>query len=224
MSGETKPTTISGTLYGVRLFFLTITVADILGNTVAVSRWARFVLDHFTDVRIWISEHVSAQFVSWFQWHISWNTKQNLPVLMVLLAELGLGLARRRGTNASRNATARQPLRGLTTLGAAILTLGLYFANDMMAPPLPGAPASWLEHREQCGAVKLSSFSEKCIIGGFKTMHAESWLDYAISALLIVSMIAVVIYFPLDVIAATVAAALFLALGMINLKPFWGMG
>lgn len=80
--------------YPVRLFLLTFVVADILQDAVTVNAWAKFVLNRWSEVRRFVGDGVADALSSLF--HVQFVTTRTdvLPLTIILLAVVGLGVAR----------------------------------------------------------------------------------------------------------------------------------
>lgn len=204
-------------LLGIRFFLLTFTIAGILGSAVTVSWWARLLLDNwrwlFANVRDTIHQVLQGVGIE-----LNWQSQESLPLIIVMLSVVGLGYAR---LAASRTKfVAPHPF---AAFAASLIGLFLITASEFLVPPSSNVPAEVIEIRQRCTFIEQANpFDEvKCDLPDAltPTKHAA---DHSLMALGFLLYGLAVASFSYELIAASIAACLFLGLGMIDIRPMVG--
>jgi hypothetical protein len=221
-------------LLGIRFFLLTFTLAGILGSAVTVSSWARWILNNWDAMNTWLSDIIIDALVSVFGLHLYWGTKRLIPLFLIGIAVLAIGYARQgipRLAEMDMNLT--NLLARLISIPIVMALMLLIFIRfEQTDSNAIRDNQNFVKATSQCHAKlgdpdPLSVLSDPKCADALKTYSEGdkgklTVLDFAFGAIAMLVSLTIAMFYPFEVIAATVAACLFLGLGMIDLRPFVG--
>jgi hypothetical protein len=208
-------------LLGIRFFLLTFTIAGILGNAVTVSWWARLALDNLAAINAWIRDALSALLVNWFHVQIDPVIEQSLPIIAALMAVVVIGLGRAQLKHEPLGKIIRPSwialllvvvLTGLQAFYGSTPTDEVKAYRTLQSRCFSSVPFSDESNRHCSRLYELDQSRAK----------KQTFVDLGLTVLYVLLMWTVGLLFPTELIAATVAACLFLTLGMIDFR--WVMG